>query len=729
MADGKGRDIYVALMGVTGSGKSTFISHCTGQAALAGDADRLPGTRVVQVYSFSYRSGVTIHLVDTPGFDDTNRHDSDILREISSWLSKSYTQKILLSGILYFHRISDPRMQESGKMSIALLLKLCGKNAMKNVVLTTTMWEKVELSVGESRERELETTKEFWGFMKSHGSQVRRHYNNKGSALDILSMFVPDAGPEPQPLALAIQTELADDRRTLDQTSVGKALNGAWSKDKESLQRELEEVREAMKAATEERDETTANMLRQQQDQTNQEVEKVRREQEKLRVTMGELHAQQLAKMQEMLEPQMAATRSLSKELQSKEIPQQTDKSQQEERSGDQKQAGELADEQEEMVAEPTAVQSSTETSSRPAFITVSSPEAAEDSAFAPTIVQELRGHPGRVVSLVFAASGNRLFAGTTGRQIWVWELDSSSGTWRNTDTLFCTRIASLAGLETLAAWPEDLAVKSLVLDPTGTTLIAGTTDKLVRFGYSRSNGRFEHRQRLSHHAAREPVVNVGPVVLSPGGLVACVGEFMPSKLVLFTSAMTRLREYSTDELSPGRGWIERMIRALAFSTDGQHLALGTTGEVIICAVEDEGTGRLDKKQVLGTKHRHTARSLAWSSDGTHLAAGDDSGVIWIWAWSSGHTRLEQADELEWEMDVQYKQVLFSSCGKLLAARAGKETICFWRRDGDRWTRLAKAEKAVSGEPIHSVALHPDGNCIMVGRKDSITWVQIRGGD
>lgn len=279
-----------------------------------------PGTRDVQVHSFTYSPGVMVHLVDTPGLDDTNRKDSDVLREISAWLSESYSHKILLNGILYLHRISDTRMQGSGKMSIALLYKLCGKESLKKVVLTTTMWERVDPAVGERREQELQTTEEFWGFMSKHGSQVRRHYNNKQSALDIISMFVPQSfGVAPETVTLDIQKELADEHRTLDQTGAGQVLDGAWGKQKESLQRELVEVREAMTAAVGERDMTMATALHEQQTEMDRVVENLRREQERLRVTMEQLHAERLAKMEEMLQQQREVTRSLTLDLERKQ--------------------------------------------------------------------------------------------------------------------------------------------------------------------------------------------------------------------------------------------------------------------------------------------------------------------------------------------------------------------------------------------------------------------------
>jgi len=279
-----------------------------------------PGTRDVQVHSFAYSPGVTVHLVDTPGLDDTNRKDSDVLREISAWLSESYSHKILLNGILYLHRISDTRMQGSGKMSIALLYKLCGKESLKKVVLTTTMWERVDPAVGERREHELQTTEEFWGFMSQHGSQIRRHYNNKQSALNIISMFVPQSlGAVPETVTLDIQKELADEHRTLDQTGAGQVLDGAFSKEKESLQRELVEVRDAMTAAVGERDMTMALALQEQQTEMDRVVDNLRREQERLRVTMEQLHEERLAKMEEMLQQQRDVTRSLTLDLERKE--------------------------------------------------------------------------------------------------------------------------------------------------------------------------------------------------------------------------------------------------------------------------------------------------------------------------------------------------------------------------------------------------------------------------
>lgn len=105
--------------------------------------------------------------MDTPGFDDSARSDAEVLKEASAWLARSYASSVRLSGIIYLHRINQPRMQGSAKSNILLFRQLCGDNALQNVVLATTWWDVVEEGLGVSREQELMDKREFWGFMLS----------------------------------------------------------------------------------------------------------------------------------------------------------------------------------------------------------------------------------------------------------------------------------------------------------------------------------------------------------------------------------------------------------------------------------------------------------------------------------------------------------------------------------------------------------------------------------
>ena len=133
------------------------------------------GTVTVDVYPCQISQDATIYLIDTPGFDDTNRSDSEVLREIASWLTASYAAKVRLSGIIYLHRISDVRMQGSAKRNLFMFKKLCGPDSLGNVILATTMWDRVSEAEGLARETELTSTDDFWGWMVSQGSKVYRH--------------------------------------------------------------------------------------------------------------------------------------------------------------------------------------------------------------------------------------------------------------------------------------------------------------------------------------------------------------------------------------------------------------------------------------------------------------------------------------------------------------------------------------------------------------------------
>jgi hypothetical protein len=78
-------------------------------STIASHALTASGTTEVSVYYF-WHQGVRMWLVDTPGFDDTERSDLDILRDVAFWLASVYTKEARLAGIIYLHRISDVRL-------------------------------------------------------------------------------------------------------------------------------------------------------------------------------------------------------------------------------------------------------------------------------------------------------------------------------------------------------------------------------------------------------------------------------------------------------------------------------------------------------------------------------------------------------------------------------------------------------------------------------------------
>lgn len=177
------------------------------------------GTSTLSIHTATI-DDTTIYLIDTPGFDDTNRTDTDILREIASWLERSYDADIKLAGIIYLHRIQDNRVGGSGVKNIHMFRELCGTNGLSSVVLATTMWDALPEDKAVEREEELKTKPEFWAGLVEHGCAVLRQDDGVASATKIIQHIQAQR----RPITLQIQEEIAVDGKALHETAAGEVL-------------------------------------------------------------------------------------------------------------------------------------------------------------------------------------------------------------------------------------------------------------------------------------------------------------------------------------------------------------------------------------------------------------------------------------------------------------------------------------------------------------------------
>ena len=133
-------------------------------------------------------------------------------------LLTSYRREIRLTGLLYFHRISDNRMAGTPLKNLRMFENLCGED-FKGIILTTTMWSDVDEELGVERERELKT--DYWKSMIERGSSVRRFLYTRQSAFEILA---PIWGEVDKRSALLLQIEMNDLQLQIRETSAGKTL-------------------------------------------------------------------------------------------------------------------------------------------------------------------------------------------------------------------------------------------------------------------------------------------------------------------------------------------------------------------------------------------------------------------------------------------------------------------------------------------------------------------------
>lgn len=289
-------------MGVTGAGKSTFVSHLADTYVPVGSG-LTACTQNVAVYRCKYSGPVNVWLVDTPGFDDTHRSDTDVLREIARWLTESFSSKVILNGMIYLHRITDIRMQGSAMKNLHMFKKLCGHDATKNVVLATTMWEMVSPEDGERREQELMRTSEFWGEMILRGAQVKRHQNTADSAWHLVEIFASRSSTRRKAI-LTIQEEMVMQRKPLSKTDAGLELENSLSEERKKWARELEQTRDEMREALEAKDKETLEALRETEAKMNQKIKDVERDREKLKIGMRKQYKAKISELQAALKKQ-----------------------------------------------------------------------------------------------------------------------------------------------------------------------------------------------------------------------------------------------------------------------------------------------------------------------------------------------------------------------------------------------------------------------------------------
>ncbi|PNP81087.1 hypothetical protein FNYG_05554 [Fusarium nygamai] len=279
-------DILIAIMGMTGSGKSTFISLCTGQDVPVGH-DLQACTRHVTAYQCKWSDTSDIYLLDTPGFDDTNRSDTEVLKEIALSLAKTYEDNVKLSGILYLHRITDRRMGGSAQKNLMMFRKLCGKASLKNVILVTTMWEGEDAATGEKREQELIGTDGFWGALVEEGAQVNRHNNTRSSAMSLLRTVAKN-----NRVTISIQKEMVSEHKDLNATEAGIGLNSNILLAEQRVMKEMSEALEMERQARKDQDEKSAEEQRQYRETMQKKVDYLNQERENLKVSLEEMKEQ-----------------------------------------------------------------------------------------------------------------------------------------------------------------------------------------------------------------------------------------------------------------------------------------------------------------------------------------------------------------------------------------------------------------------------------------------------
>ncbi|KZP04215.1 hypothetical protein FIBSPDRAFT_767786, partial [Athelia psychrophila] len=224
-------------VGPTGAGKSTFINHATRQnSGTVGHSLQSETSEIRAVRTKHPDEQGSVILIDTPGFNDTNRSDIEILAQIAGWFVKVYKKNVPLSAIVYLHRISDNRMVGAPFKNLQMFAGMCGQETMPRVILGTTMWGETMPATGARREKELKGT--FWADMIKQGCEAQRFGDSYKSAWELIGKLPTEQEN------IVLSREIYHDKKNLNATATGVKLTEELNRliiEQKSAARRLEE--------------------------------------------------------------------------------------------------------------------------------------------------------------------------------------------------------------------------------------------------------------------------------------------------------------------------------------------------------------------------------------------------------------------------------------------------------------------------------------------------------
>ncbi|PPR06003.1 hypothetical protein CVT24_004645 [Panaeolus cyanescens] len=186
----------ILLLGLTGTGKSSFIERLSGDTThdISGNSLDSVTQDIVPYEVTNLRDAPPlseqVYLIDTPGVCDTQLSELRLVTSLQAWIKTASLPTV----VLYFHRITDKRLCGSQRKILNIIRGLVGepKTYKTWTGIVTTMWDMVpehQLAAAEERLRCLKENhfKNICGMDVRVDDNVLRFYNTKESTLQVIN--------------------------------------------------------------------------------------------------------------------------------------------------------------------------------------------------------------------------------------------------------------------------------------------------------------------------------------------------------------------------------------------------------------------------------------------------------------------------------------------------------------------------------------------------------------
>lgn len=173
-----------------------------------------------------------------------------------------------ITGLVYMHRIIDPRVGGTSLRHMNMFKELCGTDSLKNVVYVTNMWS--DPPTENELLREIELREEFFDIPLSEGAQMTRHLNTHESALDVIRLVL-----DRNPTVPKLSRQLVDEGMKLEDTDAGKKLGGDLENAIRGLQEEIKAIRVEHEKASQANNHRWKKKLEQQEKEANEKHQRL----------------------------------------------------------------------------------------------------------------------------------------------------------------------------------------------------------------------------------------------------------------------------------------------------------------------------------------------------------------------------------------------------------------------------------------------------------------------
>ncbi|KAK4501945.1 hypothetical protein PRZ48_007755 [Zasmidium cellare] len=310
-------DVYIAVVGMTGAGKSYFTTQCTGEPPIHIGHGLESFTKRTTVHTME-RSGKTVHLVDTPGFGDTYRSDEDVFLEIAYTLIKAYEFGIRVSGIVCLQPIIDLRVTGTVRRSLEMLQALCGPDALASVALVANRCGEIDFETRMQRMQELKSKPYFWKDFCDNGSEVFEIEAGREACLSVLDRIIEKG----QTYSLRFQEQVVENKMKISDTDAGKAVFSSTSAAMQDLRGELADLRQELDVALKEKQEAavvelgnSVQLTKDQLDARNQQVESLNTSAEVLKAEWDNRYDEEKQQMSTRIDELENIIRGLNQKL------------------------------------------------------------------------------------------------------------------------------------------------------------------------------------------------------------------------------------------------------------------------------------------------------------------------------------------------------------------------------------------------------------------------------